>query len=487
MSNRPPIASLACLEPLEPRLLLTSDWTVMVFLDGDCNLEPQAIKYGFLELASVGSTPNVNVVVEFDRSNQYSTEYGDWTDTRRGLVQKGDVPDTNWGVSIGEVNMGDPSVLAQFVNWAAANYPADKYALVLDDHGSGLSVVSDEESNDCLWIGEVRTALNSASVGVDLLAMFACSMGTIESAYEVAGNSSVYVACQGAAGVLGTNYLEILTDLTAHPTYTASQLGAEMVELSFNNMSAIDSSKMGALAAGLSSFCDIVMTKGTYADLQRLRTHRCTTSTAWYRISDMGTFLTLASEDGSISATVRQAAASALLAFDGAMIAHKGHDGSGGLDFYYFPDPTAGAYPFYMNSSLKFLQDTLWDEFLLWWQSAPRAPSFYVDTIDSATGWTLEGDWGFGQPTGSMGDPSSGNTGTNVIGYNLEGGYGPMTTAEYAVLGPINCTGRTHVLLEYYRWLGVAQPPYGHASLQVSNDGTNWSDFWTEQIVCAGS
>jgi hypothetical protein len=41
-------------------------WTFMVYLDGDNNLEGAAID-DFMEMSSVGSTSNVNIVVQFDR------------------------------------------------------------------------------------------------------------------------------------------------------------------------------------------------------------------------------------------------------------------------------------------------------------------------------------------------------------------------------------------------------------------------------------
>jgi len=39
--------------------------------------------------------------------------------------------------SVGEVDMGDPQTLIDFVTWAVQKYPAQKYALILSDHGGG--------------------------------------------------------------------------------------------------------------------------------------------------------------------------------------------------------------------------------------------------------------------------------------------------------------------------------------------------------------
>ena len=73
------------LEPLEQRLLLQADWTFMVYLNGDNNTEASAVN-DFLKMAHIGSTADVNVVVQFDRSPLdqttggvgYTDANGDW-------------------------------------------------------------------------------------------------------------------------------------------------------------------------------------------------------------------------------------------------------------------------------------------------------------------------------------------------------------------------------------------------------------------------
>ena len=119
-----------------------ADWTFMVYLDGDNDLEIYAVN-DFLEMAAVGSDSNVNIVVQFDRihcPDPYydDTRYDDWTTTKRYLITAGMVPNNaNALMDIGEVDMADPTVLADFVEWAIQNYPADNYALILWNHGSG--------------------------------------------------------------------------------------------------------------------------------------------------------------------------------------------------------------------------------------------------------------------------------------------------------------------------------------------------------------
>jgi len=121
----------------------TDEWTYLVYLDGDNNLEGAAID-DFMEMSAVGSTSAVNIVVQFDRIPGYDSSYGDWTDCKRFRVTYGMTPMAeNALIDLGECNMGDPNTLRDFVDWTMTEYPAENYALILWNHGSGwkLSVL----------------------------------------------------------------------------------------------------------------------------------------------------------------------------------------------------------------------------------------------------------------------------------------------------------------------------------------------------------
>lgn len=110
-------------------------------------------------------------------------------------------------------------------------------------------------------------------------------------------------------------------------------------------------------------------------------------------------------------------------------------------------------------------------------------PAIYTENMDSDPGWTTEGsEWAFGVPTGGgswPGDPTSGATGTNVYGYNLDGDYpNDMASTEYLTTTAYDFTGYTDVGLKFERWLGVESSSYDHANIEVSNNGTDWTPVW---------
>jgi len=203
-------------------------WTIMVYLDGDNNLESAAID-DINEMESIGSTNDVSIVVQFDRSPYFDTSNGDWTDARRFYIMRDPEGSGNWNITsplleiLGEVNMADPYILVDFINWTIQNFPADNYALILWNHGSGwyysqnlnlstlnenttktsvfpLGVIWDDTSNDHLDLEELEFALNSiksaTGKNINLLGFDACLMQMVEVAYQFVPYSEVMVGSE---------------------------------------------------------------------------------------------------------------------------------------------------------------------------------------------------------------------------------------------------------------------------------------------------
>jgi len=116
----------------------------------------------------------------------------------------------------------------------------------------------------------------------------------------------------------------------------------------------------------------------------------------------------------------------------------------------------------------------------------------YSWTLDEDPGWTYEGQWAFGVPTGGGGengypDPTGGHTGDNVCGYNLSGDYPGGLDPTHVTTGPIDCSDLAQTQLRFWRWLGVEVPLYDHAFVSVSTDGENWTDVWENQTEITDS
>jgi C1A family cysteine protease len=112
------------------------------------------------------------------------------------------------------------------------------------------------------------------------------------------------------------------------------------------------------------------------------------------------------------------------------------------------------------------------------------AVSYYSWDMDTDPGWDIEADWLWGIPQGQGGaygepDPEAGYTGDNVYGYNLYGDYQNNLDEKHLTTGAIDCTNLYNTHLRFWRWLGVEQPSYDHASVRISNDNETWFTLWS--------
>jgi hypothetical protein len=266
--------------PAQPATL--PNWTIMVFMNGDNNLEPDALM-NFRQMASVGGNKDVNVVVQFDRIGKYAHTQPDWTQTLRFVVTKGMHPlPAEATQDIGEADMGDPKVLSDFVKWARTNYPAQHYMLVIWDHGEGWrlfvasllnkqraavhsralpltdsaqaqiasaatlrhgygtadkngmsapltsapadgyrSASNDETDNDVLYDREIEDGLKDALQGakLDVLAFDACLMSMVETGYAMRDSAKVLLASEELVPGPGWPYDDVLSAVEAqNPT-----------------------------------------------------------------------------------------------------------------------------------------------------------------------------------------------------------------------------------------------------------------------------
>jgi subtilisin-like proprotein convertase family protein len=105
--------------------------------------------------------------------------------------------------------------------------------------------------------------------------------------------------------------------------------------------------------------------------------------------------------------------------------------------------------------------------------------AIFAFPLDVDPGFDTTGDWGFGQPAGEDGDPTSGFTGDNVYGYNLNGAYPDNMGEEFLTTPALDFTDVTGVSLKFRRWLGVERSAFDFARIQVSTDDATWQTIWT--------
>lgn len=290
-----------------PQSLASTKWTVMVYLNADNNLEEFGI-IDFNEMAEVGSTGDINIIVQMDRIGKYIETDPQWTQTLRFRVEKGmkAIPKNAFS-DLGEVNMGSGEKLNEFVKYCQQYYPANHYFLVIWDHGQGWrtltkswlfnpekkeltkkevsedeniafpfrstssaafkSVSNDETNKDKLYNREIQDSLQNTVnplKKLDIIGFDACLMGMVETAYAMRNISDYMVASEELEPGWGWDYRLWLKKLIENPNMTSEQL-ANLVVASYRDsysstpgttFSAINLSKISLLATQISTLAD---------------------------------------------------------------------------------------------------------------------------------------------------------------------------------------------------------------------------------------
>jgi len=378
--------------------LQNTEWTVIVYLDGDNDLEYYAID-DFLEMASVGSTSDVKIVVQLDRIPGYDSRYGDWTTTKRYLVTQGMVPDYNNALmDIGEVNMGDPQTLINFVNWAKNSYPANNYCVILWDHGTGWKfpdagvtkwICGDYSNGDVMEIYELRNALNTITNNgnnpLELIGFDACLMQMIEIGYEIADYAEYMTGSEETEPASGWDYDSSLLSLVYNPTMSAETLGAQFVnDYSGGTLSTVDLTLIESLADKVDDLADSLQVESFRDEIANAIYYAET-----YYDPDYVDLYHLAQlfkqyiDDSYVDANAQ----AVMDELDDVVTSEK-HDGSHsnshGLSIY-------APYSSYNQqyAYLLFAQGTEWDEFLSWYHNGQSSNPPDKPTIIGPTSGTV--------------------------------------------------------------------------------------------------
>lgn len=252
----------------------------MVYMAADNNLSDAGLG-DINEMEQVGSTDAVNIVVQAEFSSDYSS--GAPVNTVRGRIVRDDVTRTIGSplADIGNQDMSSPATLTGFIRWAAQRYPAERYALVLWDHGDGWkaypedaspykgALLDDTSSGTTMSLPDIASAIRDSGVRFEMINFDACYMGMYETAFELAGLADCLVFSEEVTPGNGDPYNTILAALTENPAMGGTELAMLTTSLyiqfyrnqrrSYAAKSALDMSLVPELHAGLGELAGLIV------------------------------------------------------------------------------------------------------------------------------------------------------------------------------------------------------------------------------------
>ena len=139
---------------------------------------------------------------------------------------------------MGNLPMTDPSTLASFIQYGASNFKADRYELILWDHGGG-SVSGygyDEKSygmgrkNGSMNLAGINQALKAGGVKFDFIGFDACLMATMETALMLNPYADYLIASEETEPGIGWYYTDWLTKLGQNTSMSTLEMGKNIID-----------------------------------------------------------------------------------------------------------------------------------------------------------------------------------------------------------------------------------------------------------------
>lgn len=143
------------------------------------------------------------------------------------------------GVELLEKNMGrksmtDPDTLAEYIQWGKKNFPADRYDLIMWDHGggSGSGYGYDQlfANSGSMTLDKIHSALKDGGCTFDFIGFDACLMATLETALVLEPYADYLIASEETEPGVGWYYTNWLTKLSDNTSMETLEIGKNIVD-----------------------------------------------------------------------------------------------------------------------------------------------------------------------------------------------------------------------------------------------------------------
>ena len=321
-------------------------WNILLYSGADNNLY-EYMQADIDEAETIGSTDSMNIIVQTDHAPNGGGGQRLKLETN-----------TDSGVGspvlaeMGDIDMGKPETLTDFIKWASANYPAENTMLIMSDHGGGWSgAISDDSQGGWLSTPQIAEALAAARAetgkAIDVLGFDACLMASAEVAHELKDEAKFLVASQETEGGAGWDYNRVFSErvlgdvdmaLRTRLNLTPQELATRVVDAAEGNqgdlptMSATDLSKAADVTAASKELSDALIASGVSSQTLSSAANASQTFNGFTDLYDFANNLqtSVAEQDGGLAAAAQKVKD----AVEGAVVAYQhseDYPGSHGL------------------------------------------------------------------------------------------------------------------------------------------------------------
>jgi len=206
--------------------------TVMVYMIGT-DLESN---YGMAtkdinEMIYGKTGDNINLIVETGGCKNWNNSLFQDGKVERWTINSGDLLRLK---NPGKVSMVDKDELTDFIRYSTENFPANRYILILWDHGggseTGYGYDENYPNNGSLTPADIGEALKNSNVKFDIVGFDACLMANLETAIAIEPYADYMIASEESEpgeGWYYTNWIKMLEENTSE---SSINIGKKIVD-----------------------------------------------------------------------------------------------------------------------------------------------------------------------------------------------------------------------------------------------------------------
>ncbi len=206
--------------------------TVMVYICGaDLESKSGMATKDLEEMVSASLNDNIRVIVETGGASYWHNSVVKSGTSQRFRVKQGGLQtlDSN----VGKRSMVEPDTLSDFIQYCKSDFPADRYMLIMWDHGGGsLTGYGYDElyPSGSMSLDEFNEALKDGGCTFDFIGFDACLMATMETALVSEQYADYLIASEATEPGTGWYYTNWLSELSADPSLPTLDVGKTLID-----------------------------------------------------------------------------------------------------------------------------------------------------------------------------------------------------------------------------------------------------------------
>ena len=207
-------------------------YTIMVYMCGT-DLESN---YGMAtadlnEMLHADISDNVNIIIETGGTKKWQNTV--ISNNTNQIYQIKNDGIARLQSDIGKKAMTKASTLTEFIDYCETNFPANRYALIMWDHGGGSTAgygYDEQFPNTAMTLDVFNKALKDAGCVFDFIGFDACLMATLETALVAEQYADYFIASEETEPGCGWYYTNWLTKLSKNTSMDTVSIGKTIID-----------------------------------------------------------------------------------------------------------------------------------------------------------------------------------------------------------------------------------------------------------------